>query len=310
MQEFWAGFVQWWSDLGAALYDYFIKIPEDAKLNNLTRLILAVVIAIVGRWVIKLLMKLLRKIAGIKNKIGVDVSVKTFTLALTNAIFNIGLAIIVLMVLQVDFNSFASLFSSAIVAVGLSLQDLISSFAAGLVLLRSKRFKTGDYIHVRHPNGECEGTVSSIGLLTSTMETFRNQHVIIPNNLLMQSVITDYSTNPTRRLDFEIGVDYSTDTAKCKKVIMDVIQADKRILDTPVPVVAVVDLSEFSITVKVICFTKGKDYWDVFYAIRENILLAFRKNDISIPFRRIVMENYVGSDAEHQAIVLKETSQK
>lgn len=308
MEELWQAFVAWWANTGAALYKYFLEVPEGDNMNFMTKIILGIVLLIVGKYLLKFIMKIVRKAAGVKSKIGVDVSVKTFSIAALNLILNGALVIIVLLIIGVDMTSLATLLSSATVAIGLSLQDFISAVASGIVLLKSKHFHTGDYIKIDSDRGTCEGTVSSVGLITSTLETFENQHIVIPNNQVLQGIVTNYSTNPTRRLTVDIDVDYSTDVEQCKKVMQEVIAADKRILKNPAPIVAVYNLAEFSITMRTICYTKRVDYWDVFYDIREKMLLAYRANDICIPFKRIVVENYKGSDAEHAAIKLAEKS--
>ena len=284
-------FKQWLISLGENISNWFMA-SDESGLNPLTRTIIAICILIVGRILIKLLVKLLRRLFGVKSKVGVDVSVKTFTLSVVNVILNLSLAIGVLLILKVDLTSLSSILSAGTVAIGLSLQDLISAFASGIVILRSKHFKTGDYIQVVHSDGTCEGTVSSVGLIATTMETFDNQHIIIPNNKLLQGVITNYSTNPTRRLAINIGVDYDTDIQKCKDVIKEVISKDKRILSEPAPSVVVSDLGDYSITVATRCYIRLAEYWDVYFGLRENILLAFRANDIKIPFQRIVLEDY------------------
>ena len=287
----WESFKNWIIGIGQSISGWFMGIDEDG-LSPLTRMVIAICVLIVGRILIKLLMKLLRKIFGVSNKIGVDVSVKTFSLSVVNVILNIILAIVVLALLKVDFTAVSSVLSAGTVAIGLSLQDLISAFASGVVLLKTKHFKTGDYIHIQHSDGSCEGTVSSVVLIATTMETFGKQHIIIPNNKLVQGTITNYSTNPTRRLVFNVSVDYDTDVALCKQVIQEVIEKDARILKDPKPSIVVSDLGEYSITFSIRGYIKLRDYWDVYFAIREQILLAFRERGIRIPFKRVVVEDY------------------
>ena len=287
----WERLKNWIIGIGQSISGWFMGIDEDG-LSPLTRMVIAICVLIVGRILIKLLMKLLRKIFGVSNKIGVDVSVKTFSLSVVNVILNIILAIVVLALLKVDFTAVSSVLSAGTVAIGLSLQDLISAFASGVVLLKTNHFKTGDYIHIQHSDGSCEGTVSSVGLIATTMETFDNQHIIIPNNKLVQGTITNYATNPTRRLVFNVSVDYDTDVALCKQVIQEVIGKDARILKDPKPSIVVSDLGEYSITFSIRGYIKLRDYWDVYFAIREQILLAFRERGIRIPFKRVVVEDY------------------
>ena len=131
----WKDFCDFWVKLGTDIQNWFTG-KDSAGLNPFSRLIIAICILILGRLVIKLLMNILRKAFGISNKLAVDVSVKTFSLSVTNVILNLGLASAVLLILKVDLTSVSSIISAGTVAIGLSLQDLISAFAAGVVLLK------------------------------------------------------------------------------------------------------------------------------------------------------------------------------
>lgn len=288
---FWESFIKWWQDLGTSLHDWLLVPNENTNMNFLTRFLLALIVLILGSYLIKLIMKISRKLSGVKTQVGVDVSVKTFSLAVIKLFLNVFLAIIFLLILGVDLTSMATVISSATVAIGLSLQDLISAFASGVVLLKSKHFRTGDYIRIDHSNGSCEGTVSSVGLITCTLETFENQHVVIPNNQVLQGVVTNYSTNPTRRLTLDINVDLNTDVERCKAVMLDVVKNDKRILTSPVPFAALYNFTDYSITMRLVCYTKREVYWDVFYSIKENMLIAYKKNNIKIPVRKFIVQD-------------------
>lgn len=288
--NFWESFIKWWQDLGSSIHDWLLVPNENTNMNFLTRFLLALIVLILGSYIIKLIMRIARRLSGVKTQIGVDVSVKTFSLAVLKLFFNVFLAIVFLLILGVDLTSMATVISSATVAIGLSLQDLISAFASGVVLLKAKHFRTGDYIRIDHSNGSCEGTVSSVGLISCTLETFENQHVVIPNNQVLQGVVTNYSTNPTRRLTLDINVDLNTDVAKCKNVMLDVVKKDARILTTPTPYAALYNFTDYSITMRLVCYIKRENYWDVFYSIKENMLLAYKDNGIKIPVRRFIVE--------------------
>lgn len=300
----WSKFVQWWNDITQRIGSWFMT-EDSAGVNPLTRIIIAVVLIIVGRLLVKLFMNLLRRIFGVKSKLTLDVSVKTFTLSLLSVLLNLGLAIAVLWVLKVSLSSFATVLSAVTVAVGLSLQDLISSFAAGIVILKTKHFKTGDYITIVHAMGTCEGTVSSVGLVTTTLVTVDNQKVIVPNNKISQGVITNFTDVSTRRLVLDIGVDYNSDIEKIRKVILDVLYNDSRVLKEPKPYVVVTSLQEFSINVSTRCFVRSENYWDCRFEFMEKILVAFRQNNILIPFKRVVVENYQMKDAPSPSIDVK-----
>lgn len=291
----WESFKSWWANLFKEIGEWFTLKDSDG-LNPLSRLIIAICLLIIGRFLIKFLMRFLRKVSGVKTKVEVDISVKTFTLSLVNVCLNLALAIFVLLVLKVDFSSLSSILSAGTVAIGLSLQDLISAFASGIVLLRSKHFKSGDYIQVNHSDGSCEGIVSSVGLIATTLETANNQHVVIPNNKMVQGVITNYSTNPTRRIIFEIAVDYHTDLAKCKALIFQVIENTPNVLKEPKPNIFVSDISYNCYKLSIRCYSRTGDYWDSIFSIKEGILLSFQANGIKIPYQKVIVEN---SDVKH-----------
>lgn len=287
----WDNFCKWWIDLADKIITWFTK-ADDGGLNPITRLIIAVCILIVGRILIKLIMKLVRKISGVSKKLNVDVSIKTFTLSVVNVVMNLLLAILVLLILRVNFTSVSSILSAGTVAIGLSLQDLISAFASGVVLLNSKYFKTGDYIQIVHPDGNCEGTVSSVGILAITLETFDNQHVVVPNNKVLQGVITNYSTNPTRRAVLSVNVDFDTDIDRLKELLYPILTSDKRILQNPTPSIVVADINSDSIVISLRCYTLLRDYWDIFFYLREQVLLTFKNNKIKIPYNHVIVEDY------------------
>ena len=206
-------------------------------------------------------------------------------------ILNLILAFIVLRILKIDVSSLAQILSAGTVAIGLSLQNIISACASGIILLKSKHFRTGDYIQVQG-DATAEGTVTSVGVMATALDTVNGQHVVIPNDQLRKGVITNYSRNPVRRRVVDIGVDYETDTEKCKQVLLDILAKDERVLKNPKPSVYLTDLAEYYINFSVRAYIENKDYWDVYLQFREKVLLAFREQNIQIPFRRFVLENY------------------
>lgn len=286
----WQDFCNFWINIGSEIQNWFTAKDSDG-LNPLSRLIIAICVLIIGWIFIKLIMKLLRKILGVKNKLGLDVSVKTFSLSVVNAALNIALAIAVLLILKVDFTSVSSILSAGTVAIGLSLQNLISAFASGVVLLKAKHFKTGDYIEVAHSDGKCEGTVSSVGLISTTLETYDNQHIVIPNNKVLEGVITNYTANPTRRVVVPVKIDCSCDAEKALEIMKACARADKRSLNDPGPNAVISEINEYSISLSLRCFVKNRDYWDVYFDLRNSVLLEFKKNGIKFPKQRIIYES-------------------
>ena len=262
--------------------------------NRITRLVLAITVLVLCHYLIKLIIRLIKAATGAKNKRGIDVSVRSFTVSLVNVALNLILAFIVLRILKIDVSSLAQILSAGTVAIGLSLQNIISACASGIILLKSKHFRTGDYIQVQG-DATAEGTVTSVGVMATALDTVNGQHVVIPNDQLRKGVITNYSRNPVRRRVVDIGVDYETDTEKCKKVLLDILAKDERVLKDPKPSVYLTDLAEYYINFSVRAYIENKDYWDVYLQFREKVLLAFREQNIQIPFRRFVLErNLIG----------------
>ena len=216
-----------------------------------------------------------------------DRTIKTFLLSLVKVIANIAIVIIFLLILKVDLTGVAQIFSSAILAVGLSLQDVISNFASGVIILANKPFVVGDYIDLN--NGEAEGTVIDVKFLVTALETVDKQIITVPNKNITGSVVKNYSKNPLRRITLNIGVDYSTNIDKAKNVILNIVKNDNRILEEPNPVVFLTAFNDSSLNLSLRCYVPNSMYWDILFSLNEKILLEFRKNDINIPFNRLVV---------------------
>ena len=216
-----------------------------------------------------------------------DRTIKTFLLSLVKVIANIAIVVIFLLILKVDLTGVAQIFSSAILAVGLSLQDVISNFASGVIILANKPFVVGDYIDLN--NGEAEGTVIDVKFLVTALETVDKQIITVPNKNITGSVVKNYSKNPLRRITLNIGVDYSTNIDKAKNVILNIVKNDNRILEEPNPVVFLTAFNDSSLNLSLRCYVPNSMYWDILFSLNEKILLEFRKNDINIPFNRLVV---------------------
>ena len=229
----------------------------------------------------------MRKLFKIDKKLIKDRTIKTFLLSVIKVIANIAIVIIFLLILKVDLTGVAQIFSSAILAVGLSLQDVISNFASGVIILANKPFVVGDYIDLN--NGEAEGTVIDVKFLVTALETVDKQIITVPNKNITGSVVKNYSKNPLRRITLNIGVDYSTNIDKAKNVILNIVKNDNRILEEPNPVVFLTAFNDSSLNLSLRCYVPNLMYWDILFSLNEKILLEFRKNDINIPFNRLVV---------------------
>ncbi|MDD2953785.1 MAG: mechanosensitive ion channel [Parabacteroides sp.] len=246
-------------------------------------LIKAFIVFLVGRLVINLLNKLVRKIL-IKRDI--DPSVKTFVGSLVNVSLTILLIISVVGALGVQTTSFAALLASAGVAVGMALSGNLSNFAGGLIVLLFKPYKVGDYIEAQGIGG----TVKEIQMFHTVLGTVDNKVIYIPNGSLSSGVVTNFSNQTTRRVDWTFGVEYGSDFEKVKQVIESVLAKDSRILSDPAaPFIALTALADSSVNVVVRVWVNSSDYWGVYFDINKDIYATFNEAGIGFPFPQLTV---------------------
>lgn len=273
-----------------AIIDFFkhfwetiVKFFSENGQTMLVNTILALIVLIVGHYLIKLILFILRKSFKISKK-QVDRSARSFLISFVAIVLRFLLAIGVLTILQVKLDGIISILSAGVLAIGLSLQDSIGNFAAGVMLISTKPFKTDDFIEIKD---NISGTVVDVRMMTTVLNTPDNQKVIIPNSEVMKSTIINFSAQPTRRIDLTFDIDYGTDLEKAKKVALNVLKNDSRILSTPVPITMIKGTAASSIILGVRGYSNTEDYWDAVWSINEKIILAFREEGIVIPFNKL-----------------------
>ena len=246
-------------------------------------IIKALIVFLVGRLVINLLNKLVRKIL---SKRDIDPSVKTFVGSLVNVSLTILLIISVVGALGVQTTSFAALLASAGVAVGMALSGNLSNFAGGLIILLFKPYKVGDYIEAQGVGG----TVKEVQMFHTVLGTVDNKVIYIPNGSLSSGVVTNFSNQTTRRVDWTFGVEYGSDYEKVKQVIESVLAKDSRILSEPAaPCIALTALADSSVNVVVRVWVNSSDYWGVYFDINKNIYVTFNEVGIGFPFPQLTV---------------------
>tara|TARA_B100001750_G_scaffold83457_1_gene66052 strand:+ start:2399 stop:3322 length:924 start_codon:yes stop_codon:yes gene_type:complete len=257
------------------------KIDMDAILGFLTvygvKFITAILIFIVGRWIIGRLVNLVKKGMGRSH---IDPTLIGF---LGNILSVIGLAFVVIAALsQLGINtaSLAAVIAAAGLAIGLALQGSLSNFAAGFLIILFKFFKTGDYIEA----GGTSGTVQEINIFTTKLKTPDNCEVIVPNGSITRDYIKNYSAHDTRRMDLLIGVAYDADLPQTRQLLTDVLLADERVLKDPAPVVEVAELADNSVNFYVRPWVPTPDFWAARFDIMRNIKIELDKAGIGIPF--------------------------
>ena len=242
----------------------------------------AVIVFLVGRFLIRMLNRLVRRLMDKRN---VDISIKTFVRSLVNILLTVLLIVSVVGALGVETTSFAALLASAGVAVGMALSGNLQNFAGGLVILLFKPYKVGDWIDAQNVSG----TVKEIQIFHTILTTADNKLIYVPNGALSSGVVTNYSNQTTRRGEGIVGVDYGEDYNKVEKVVREVLAADKRILDDPAPFIALHALDASSVNVVARVWVNSADYWGVYFDINKAIYATFNEQGINFPFPQLTV---------------------
>ena len=237
----------------------------------------AVVIWIIGSWVIKKILKTTKKLM---SKRDYDESLQKFLLNLLGWTLKIVLIVVVLGTVGVETTSFAAILAAAGLAIGLALQGSLGNFAGGVLIMIFKPFKIGDLVEAQ---GEL-GVVKEIEIFTTKLTGLSNKEIIIPNGSLSNGNIVNYTTEGTRRVDLTFGVGYDSDIKKTKAILMTVLTSHPKVLQTPEPTVNVSELADSSINFAVRPWCTADDYWDVYFGITENVKEALDKAGIEIPY--------------------------
>ena len=241
------------------------------------KLLLVIVTAVIGLWIIKLLVKTFGK--GMERS-KVDVSLQKFLLSLVRILFKVLLFISVASMVGIQMTSFIAIIGAAGLAVGLALQGSLANFAGGVLILLFKPFKVGDFIEAQGYTG----TVSEIQVFITILKTPDNKTIILPNGGLSNSSLTNFSTESTRRVDMTFGIGYDDDIRKAKGILTQLVKNDDRVLENPEPVVVVSELADSSVNFAVKAWCKATDYWGIYCDMQEKEKLEFDKQNISIPF--------------------------
>lgn len=242
----------------------------------------AILIYVIGRFVIKQINRLVCKILT-KRKL--EISVQTFCRSLVNLLLNLVLVFAIISKLGVETTSLAALLASAGVAIGMALSGNLSNFAGGLIILVFKPFKVGDYID----GNNVSGTVKEIQIFHTILSTVDNRIIYVPNGSLSSSAIVNYSKQDMRRAEWTFGVEYGEDFEKVKAVLERIIAADARILKDPAPFIGLGALSASSVDIKVRAWAKTDDYWGVYFDMNRVVYETFNKEGIGFPFPQLTV---------------------
>ncbi|MBT8081968.1 MAG: mechanosensitive ion channel [Gammaproteobacteria bacterium] len=268
----------------AAEFDW-TQVVEYLKTQGVDLAInIAIAIAIfyVGKIVVGLFVRGLRKVM---QKREVDKTLETFVGNLVRMALMVVVVIAAISQVGIETTSFIAIFGAAGLAVGLALQGSLSNFAAGVLIVLFRPYRVGDFVEA----AGIAGSVEQVQILTTILKTPDNKTIIVPNSQIMDSVITNYSANDTRRVDMVFGVSYDDDLDKVHKTIRELVEADERILKEPACTIAVSELADSSVNFVVRPWVKTSDYWGVHFDLTEAIKKRFDQDGISFPFPQLAV---------------------
>ena len=246
-----------------------------------SRVLLAVITLAVGWWLIN---RLTAKLAHLLALRKADLALQGFISSLVNIILKVLLVVSVASMIGIQTTSFVAAIGAAGLAIGLALQGSLANFAGGVLILLFRPFKIGDWIEAQ----SVSGTVDSIQIFHTVLRTGDNKTVIVPNGNLSNGIITNYNRQPTRKVVFDVGVDYEADLQKVREVLL-ALADDPRVLKAPAPVVVVSTLGESAITMSLRVWVDTPNYWDVLFMFNEFARDRLKAEGVDIPFPQRVI---------------------
>lgn len=251
----------------------------EMLLSYAPKLLLAIIVLLIGLWLIKILVKAFKKVL---ENAGTDVSLQKFLSSLVSVLLKALLLVSVASMIGIATTSFVAILGAAGLAIGLALQGSLANFAGGALILLFKPFKVGDFINAQ---GHA-GTVHEIQVFNTILKTPDNKTIIIPNGPLSNGSVINFTTESQRRVDMFFGINYADDIQKAKKVFNKIAETDPHILKTPAPEFLVSELGETAVNLEVRLWCKTDDYWNVWYDTKEKVKLAFDKEGITAPIQQ------------------------
>lgn len=258
-------------------YGEIAKEYANKFIDYLPTLIGAIVLLLVGLWVIKLIVKYLKKLFDKKDY---DPTLEKFTVNAASWGLKVLLFVLVITQLGVESASLVAAIGAAGLAIGLALQGSLSNLAGGVLIIVLKPFKVGDWIEAQGVSG----SVVEISLFYTKLDTFGNQRVVIPNGELSNDNITNYSFNKTRKENLSFGISYDDDIKKAKEVLTNMVMEQEKILKDPAPQIIVSELGDSSVNFSVRYFAELPDFWDLHWYMIEEGKIRLEEAGMTIPY--------------------------
>jgi len=260
-------------DFGSINFDSIV----DLVVTYGPRLLGALAVLIIGWNVIGIITG---RIYSSMEKKEFDLSLKSFIRNLLGVLLKVLLIISVLGMIGIEMTVFIAIVGAAGLAVGLALSGTLQNFAGGVLILLLRPIKVGDFVEAQG----YMGTIKEIQIFNTIMKTPDNKTIFIPNGGLSTSSIVNFSTEPTRRVDWTFGISYGDDMSLAREILTELINEDERILKDPPPFIAVSELADSSVNIVVRVWAKSGDVWPIFFSMNEKVYNLFPERGLTIPF--------------------------
>ncbi len=267
-----------WGKIWDSIVDFFK--------SNVWNIVLFFAVLFLGIAVIKIIINIMNKVF---NKAKMEKIAQQFIMGAVKVFLYLILVLTLLSIIGIEVTGIITALSALILAVGMALQNNIANLANGVIIVATKMFKKGDWISV---NGVSGGIVD-INFFFTTVNTADNKRITIPNSAIVNSEVENAGANKTRRVDFTFSVAYETDVELVKKIVIDVMKSNGKVIDNDknTPFCRLKTLGSSSIDFFANCWCDKEDYWDVYYYVVENVYNEFKRNDISIPYNQLEVRN-------------------
>lgn len=255
-------------------------LPEMVKTYVIPlglKIVAAIIVLFLGRWIIRLIKRALTKVMARHNT---EPSLCSFLMSLVSVLLTFFLILAIVGILGINTSSLVALLASAGLAIGMALSGTLQNFAGGVMIMLFKPFKVGDFIAAQG----YEGFVNETQIFNTHVLTTDNKEVILPNGILSTGVMTNFSKQGTRRVDWTFSFAYGDDYDKAKALLRRLCDEDPRIQKSPEPFIELIKLNSSSVDLTVRAWVEASDYWGVYFSMNEKVYKAFSQEGLNIPF--------------------------
>ncbi|MCZ6709909.1 MAG: mechanosensitive ion channel [Gammaproteobacteria bacterium] len=264
-------------EISTAQVSVYAETAIELLMTYAPKLILAIVVLILGLWLINRIVRLISK--GMERS-NTEPTLAKFFSNLASIGMKALLLISVASMIGIETTSFIAVLGAAGLAIGLALQGTLANFAGGSLILMFRPYRVGDFIEAQG----VAGTVAEIRIFNTIIKTVDNKVITVPNGSISNGIITNFSAEATRRVDFVFGIGYDDDIGKAKAILDRLANEDDRALSDPAPLIVVSELADSSVNITVRIWVNAADYWGLYFDLTEKVKLTFDAENISFPF--------------------------